>query len=140
MQNSRELRYPSDFGSSRTPGAEGLYPTAFEDKDVGFTMELEPRVGPDGYTIDLIFPPRIVEFQGFVDATKIPKDASEKRIQDLLKTPPKKGTPWQPIFQTREVTTEVTVYNGQTVLLTSPATTNAPGTVILLRARILPPQ
>lgn len=140
MKNSRELRYPSDFESSQTPGAEGLHPTAFEAKDVGFTMELEPRIGMDGYTIDLIFSPRIVEFQGFVDATKIPNGASAKQIQDLLKTPPKKGSAWQPIFQTREGTTEVTVYDGQTVVLTSPPSADAPGTVILLTARILPPQ
>lgn len=140
IKNVRELRYPSDFDKSKTADAEGLYPIAFESRNVGFELEFEPKIGPDGYTIDLVISPRIDEFKGFVDATKIRKDALPEHLQELLKIPPKKGAAWQPVFNSRQVTTEVTVYNGQTVILSSPATPENPGTVILITARILPPQ
>lgn len=139
MQNARALRYPSDFESSRTPEAEGVYPIAFEARDVGFLWEVEPRIGSDGQTIDLSFSPRVVEFQGFIDAARISGNTSREQIREMLKTPPKTGAAWQPVFHSREVTTEVSVRHGHTVVLHSPPAADTPGTVILLTVRILPP-
>ena len=31
------------------------------------TLEVEPIIGPDGYTIDLNLPPQVVEFDGFIN-------------------------------------------------------------------------
>lgn len=139
IQNVRELSYPTEFDRSKIPGDKSLYPTAFETRGVGSELELQPTIGADGHTIGLMFFPRVVEFQGFVDATQIPKDASPEKIKALLKIGPKKGSAWQPIFNSRELRTEITVSDGQTVLLNSPTAARDVFTLILVTARILPP-
>ena len=42
-------------------------PTAFETRNTGVTLEVEPVVGPDGITIDLNLVPQVVEFEGFIN-------------------------------------------------------------------------
>ena len=42
-------------------------PTAFETRNTGVTLEVEPVVGPDGVTIDLNLVPQVVEFEGFIN-------------------------------------------------------------------------
>jgi general secretion pathway protein D len=89
---------------------------------VGITLEVEPTVGPDGYTIDLILSPRVVEFDGFinygspintvvtlVNAVGALGLSANFRVTDNVIN--------KPVFSTREVTTEVTVYDGQTVVM-----------------------
>jgi general secretion pathway protein D len=128
IQIVREFRYPSEFdlpqvtqtaGSIYTP-ATPTTPTGFETKPVGITLEVEPTVGPDGYTIDLILSPRVVEFDGFINYGNAiftvgtafgvlpPVSATLLMTENVIN---------QPVFSTREVTTEVTVYDGQTVML-----------------------
>jgi len=126
IQIVREFRYPSEYdlpqvtqspGSAYTP-ATPTTPTAFETKPVGITLEVEPTVGPDGFTIDLILSPRIVEFDGFINyGSPIRANvnvAGTAITANILVT---LNTINQPVFSTREVTTEVTVYDGQTVVL-----------------------
>ena len=93
-------------------------PTSFETKPVGITLEVEPTVGPDGYTIDLILSPRVVEFDGFINygspiSTVVTVQgfglSSNFLVTDNVIN--------KPVFSTREVTTEVTVYDGQTVVI-----------------------
>lgn len=128
IQIIREFRYPSEYDLpqvTQTPGtaytpATPTSPTAFETKPVGITLEVEPTVGPDGYTIDLILSPRIVEFEGFINygspintvvtlAGVVPVvNANILVTANVIN---------QPVFSSREVTTEVTVYDGQTVVL-----------------------
>ena len=75
IQIVREFRYPTEYDLpqvTQTPGsiytpATPTTPTSFETKPVGITLEVEPTVGPDGYTIDLILSPRVVEFDGFIN-------------------------------------------------------------------------
>lgn len=134
IQIVREFRYPSEFdlpqvtqtpGSIYTPAAPTT-PTAFETKPVGITLEVEPTVGPDGYTIDLVLSPRVVEFDGFINYGS-PINTVVTVIGSFGIGPfiPSISAPFtvtqnvinQPVFSTREVTTEVTVYDGQTVVL-----------------------
>ncbi|HAO94705.1 MAG TPA: type II and III secretion system protein, partial [Verrucomicrobiales bacterium] len=42
-------------------------PTAFETRNTGVTLEIEPNLGPNEYVIDLRFAPEIVEFEGFIN-------------------------------------------------------------------------
>ncbi len=75
IQIIREFRYPTEYDLpqvTQTPGsiytpATPTTPTSFETKPVGITLEVEPTVGPDGYTIDLVLSPRVVEFDGFIN-------------------------------------------------------------------------
>ena len=122
----REFRYPSEYdlpqvtqapGSVYTP-ATPTTPTAFETKTVGINLEVEPTVGPDGYTIDLILSPSITEFDGFINygspINTVVTVAGTGINSDFQVTA---NTINQPVFSVREVTTEVTVYDGQTVVM-----------------------
>ncbi len=134
IQIVREFRYPTEYDLpqvTQTPGsiytpATPTTPTSFETKPVGITLEVEPTVGPDGYTIDLILSPRVVEFDGFINYGS--------QINTVVTLVPSFTAPFifpsvsapfvvtqniinKPVFSTREVTTEVTVYDGQTVVI-----------------------
>lgn len=134
IQIIREFRYPSEYDLPQVSASQGSQftpvvpttPTAFETKPVGITLEVEPTVGPDGFTIDLILSPRVVEFDGFINYGS-PINASVAGVigfvDDVVILSPSEvieATPNiinQPVFSTREVTTEVTVYDGSTVVL-----------------------
>lgn len=134
----REFRYPSEYDLpqiTQTPGAvftpvTPTSPTAFETKPVGIVLEVDPTVGPDGYTIDLVLSPRVVEFEGFINygspisTVATITQGSQDPItgfftinafnQNILVT---ENVINQPVFSSREVTTQVTVYDGATVVL-----------------------
>ncbi len=93
-------------------------PTAFGTRNVGVTLEVEPVVGPDGYTIDLNLVPQVVEFEGFINYGSPIQTQTTNAItgqtQTNIITP---NTINQPVFSTRKVTTSVSVYDGNTVVL-----------------------
>jgi general secretion pathway protein D len=137
----REFRYPTEFtppqipqtfgstGSTSTVGVTTsssnssfpvtpTTPTAFETRNTGVTLEVEPVVGPDGYTIDLNLVPQVVEFEGFINYGSPITSTSTNPItgvsQQNVITP---NVINQPIFSTRKVTTSVSVFDGSTVVL-----------------------
>jgi general secretion pathway protein D len=88
------------------------------------TLEVEPVVGPDGVTIDLNLVPQVVEFEGFINYGSpilSPSTSFFDTLAGVIKTTPQNViTPNvinQPIFSTRKVTTSVSVWDGQTVVL-----------------------
>ena len=140
----REFPYPTDFDPPQIPqtfGATSLNggglgnglgggqaatsassfpvtpttPTTFQVRNTGVTMEVDPVIGEDGYTIDLTLAPEVVEFEGFINygspinssainALGVPTTLTltENRIE-------------QPVFATRKLNTSVTIWDGQTV-------------------------
>ncbi len=136
----REFRYPTQFQPPQIPQTTGggnssgsgmnttinvqpvtpTTPTAFETRNTGVTLEVEPVVGPDGITIDLNLVPQVVEFEGFINygspilAPRIGTLANLIPSSDRVLTP---NIINQPIFSTRKVTTSVSVWDGQTVVL-----------------------
>ena len=114
----RELRYPTEYvlaKDNRTP-----IPTAFETKDVGLTLNIEPLIKPDGRIL-CEMAPEVVEFLGFINyGADRPARTSLKG--DALKEALLPGTETgltinQPVFQTRKVQTAVSLRSGETVLL-----------------------
>lgn len=119
---------PQEFGAINDTSGVGLggsssvnsfpvtpaNPAAFETRNVGVTLEVDPQIGPDGYTIDLNLSPEVVEFEGFINygspifsggvANGVPVriELTENRIE-------------MPVFATRRVSTAVTIWDGQTV-------------------------
>src|SRR5207244_11123546 len=93
-------------------------PTAFETRNTGVTLEVEPVVGPDGVTIDLNLVPQVVEFEGFINY-----GSPIKTVQPTLLGTTAQAVVLtdnvinQPIFSARKVTTSVSVWDGQTVVL-----------------------
>jgi general secretion pathway protein D len=129
----REFRYPTQFTPPQVPNITGggsgttialsavtpTTPTAFETRNTGVTLEVEPVVGPDGTTIDLNLVPQVVEFEGFINyGSPIfginPSFISGVVNSQVLLT---ENVINQPIFSTRKVTTSVSVYDGATVVL-----------------------
>ena len=133
----REFKYPTEFSAPQIPqtigatGGGGLgggssasfpvtptTPTAFEKRDVGVTLEVEPTIGPDGYSIDMQLAPQVVEFEGFINYGSPIQTTSTNPLTGAsttnVLTP---NTINQPIFSTRKVTTNVTVFDGATVVL-----------------------
>jgi general secretion pathway protein D len=133
----REFRYPTQFQPPQIPQTVGstsgtvggttsvpitpTTPTAFETRNTGVTLEVEPVVGPDGMTIDLNLVPQVVEFEGFINyGSPILAPPAVNPLTGTLLTSSTVLTPNvinQPIFSTRKVTTSVSVWDGQTVVL-----------------------
>jgi general secretion pathway protein D len=148
----RNFPYPTEFNPPEPPTAsdgtvlaavtsEGFIsqgmvtpstPTAFETRDIGVTLEVEPVVGPDNYTIDLNLSPEVVEFEGFINYGSPILGPSIPFVTlptiPIPITVPVPGAPIttsvltdnvinQPIFSTRKVTTSVSIWDGQTVAL-----------------------
>jgi len=135
----REFRYPTQFQPPQIPqnfrsditdntvgtsgSSSGAFPvtpttpTAFETRNTGVTLEVEPVVGPDGITIDLNLVPQVVEFEGFINYGSPIQTTSTNflgQTSTVILTP---NVINQPIFSTRKVTTSVSVWDGQTVVL-----------------------
>src|SRR5438067_454189 len=140
----REFRYPTQFTEPKVPDIQGRgssssvtttialpvvgpsTPSNFETRNTGVTLEVEPVVGPDGVTIDLNLVPQVVEFEGFINYGSPIKTVNPALLgfspSTLLGTTTQSITLTdnvinQPIFSTRKVTTSVSVWDGQTVVL-----------------------
>ena len=141
---AREFPYPTEFNPPEPPPptssgtgnvvtppngsfvSQGVVtpstPTAFETRNLGVTLEVEPIIGPDGYTIDLNLSPEVVEFDGFINYGS---PINRTHPQHLLRFPIRsiqspvltENVINQPIFSTRKVTTSVSIWDGQTVAL-----------------------
>jgi general secretion pathway protein D len=127
----RDFRYPTEFEPPQVSGTNGSQytpvvpntPAGWETKHTGITLEVEPTVGPDNYTIELVLAPRVIEFEGFINYGN-PINATVQYVDPLAIIPRPSGTfeatpntMNQPVFSTREVTTQVSIYDGQTVVL-----------------------
>ena len=133
----REFRYPSQFDPPQLSAATGSTyapvvpnsPSAWETKNTGITLEVEPTVGPDSYTIELRLAPRVIEFDGFINygnpinatvAQAFLLGTGDAAVAILGPSTTFEATPNtinQPVFSTREVETQVSVYDGQTVVM-----------------------
>ena len=129
---TRKFPYPRDYSPPQVPQNQGsgqqpatpATPTSFETRNVGVQLEVEPTVGPDGYTIELSLSPQITEFLGFVNyGAPIYTDAPYRSTltgEAIIGTKSVMLTANnidQPVFSVRQVDTQVTVYDGQTVVL-----------------------
>ena len=128
---TRKFPYPKDYSPPTIPQSQSgggspatpATPTSFETRNVGVQLEVEPTVGPDGYTIELSLSPQITEFQGFVNygtpiQTLGPINTLGGIFTGLTKTVTlTPNTINQPVFSVRQVDTQVTLYDGQTVAL-----------------------
>lgn len=145
----REFRYPTQFDPPQIPQTvnSGTFtpvtpttPSSFEMRPLGIELEVEPTIGPDGFTIELVLSPRVTEFDGFINyGSPIYTSAQtvNQGIVDQVATGIAGGTTEvvgqilgeptsvlvsdnvinQPVFSVRQVTTNVTIYDGQTVVL-----------------------
>lgn len=122
----REFIYPTEYDPPEIPdqigtlsaaavgGATGSIPVtpanpaAFETKNTGVTMEVDPVIGADGFTIDLNLSPEVVEFDGFINYGSPIIDPSTQNVitPNIIN---------MPVFASRKITTALTIWDGQTV-------------------------
>ena len=127
----REFLYPTEFaapeaqasaGSQFTPSVPTA-PSGWTMKPTGITLEVVPTLGPDNYTIDLELAPRVIEFDGFINyGSPINATVQAQGIYSAIAPTSTTfeataNTINQPVFSVREVTTQVSVYDGQTVVM-----------------------
>ncbi len=131
----RELRYPKTYTPPQVPQvAPGASPGAvavsvvtpttpqdWETRNTGVTLEVEPVVGGDNTTIDLNLVPQVVEFEGFINygspINGIGVTTLAGAISFSTPIPLTENVINQPVFSTRKVTTSVSVWDGQTVVI-----------------------
>ena len=136
----REFRYPSTFTPPQVPSISSstgttvvggsttvpvvvtpTTPQNWETRNTGVTLEVEPVVGENATTIDLNLVPQVVEFEGFINYGSPINAVGVNTIAGAISTSvPVRLTDNvinQPVFSTRKVTTSVSVYDGQTVVI-----------------------
>jgi general secretion pathway protein D len=117
---AQEMIYPESYGDieSNVSGGDNSTsisvtagtPQDFTKRNVGVELSVTPNVENDD-TISLILEPRVTEFEGFVEYG----GTSIAVAGNTTVTVP--AGFYQPIFSTREITTEVTVFDGATVVM-----------------------
>lgn len=118
---AQELRYPESYGdiestvSSNNNGGAAISITAgtpedFVVRNVGVELAVTPNVENDD-TISLILEPRVTEFEGFVEYG----GPSVALASGTTVTVP--AGFYQPVFSTREISTEVTIFDGATIVM-----------------------
>lgn len=143
-ENYQPPQVPQNTGSGSTqvggivqeqdPVVTPSFPENFVTRQLGVTLVVEPVVGPDGYTIDLKLSPEVVDFDGFVNYGS-PILAPQRNLvggaaalalnpltvlnanQFFTPTLLTDNVINQPIFSVRKVTTDVSIWDGQTVAL-----------------------
>jgi general secretion pathway protein D len=131
----REFRYPTTFTQPQVPAISSsttivggvvpvvvtpTTPQTFETRNTGVTLEVEPVVGPDGLTIDLNLVPQVVEFEGFINYGSPINAVGVNTVGVISTSAPvllTENVINQPVFSTRKVTTNVSVWDGQTVVI-----------------------
>jgi general secretion pathway protein D len=131
----REFRYPRTYTQPQVPqigsttgGNNNVVPVVvtpttpqdWETRNTGVTLEVEPVVGGDSTTIDLNLIPQVVEFEGFINYGSPINAVGVNTVGVISTSVPvllTQNVINQPVFSTRKVTTSVSVYDGQTVVL-----------------------
>lgn len=90
-------------------------PTAFEMRQLGVILEVEPVIGEDG-SVELTLAPTITDFEGFVNYGSPISRASPSGVtgsENLIT----ENRILQPIFKTSKTATSVRVWDGSTIML-----------------------
>ena len=124
---AQEMRYPESYGdieatvsqasssgssdsSSSAIAITAGTPQDFVTRNVGVELAVTPNVENDD-TISLILEPKVTEFDGFVEY-----GGTSVAVSGETTVTVPSGF-YQPIFSVREIETEVTVYDGATVVM-----------------------
>jgi hypothetical protein len=121
----REFRYASEW--KRDEEKQLWAPAAWETRNCGVTLEVEPSVSDDG-SISLVTTPQVVQFLGWrdPDSGKILSVKRAGRLLDWKNVPgPDTTTPGTkfgkqrllPVFSARKIETKVTLQPGEALLV-----------------------
>ncbi len=114
----REIRYPTTFeiiipqasGSTTTGNQESrayVQPGDFETKELGVILSVTPTLANDNYSIDLRMQPQVLELVEWLNyGYTVPLAAGDQFV----------NMP-QPVFHVRDIFTDITIWDGQTVVM-----------------------
>jgi general secretion pathway protein D len=142
IRMTRDFPFPTDYSPPQQPGRDGsggnnnpplgivvastfvspATPIAFGNQTLGVSLDVTPQIGADNYTIDMSLQPSVSDFDGFIDYGS--PIEGPRAVLPTLDNPSGIGTYTitenqinQPVFSIRRVTTNVTIWDGQTVAL-----------------------
>ncbi|MES2476845.1 MAG: Amuc_1098 family type IV pilus outer membrane protein [Verrucomicrobiota bacterium] len=90
-------------------------PTAFDTRNTGVTLEIEPTIGENDFVIDLRFVPEIVEFEGFINYGSPIQSPGTDALGNPVTSVITENRIEMPVFSARRVNTALTIYDGYTV-------------------------
>jgi general secretion pathway protein D len=120
IQVIERLKYPANyevraenFGTTSS-GNQSLIryiivPSEFDEEKVGVILAVEPTVSADKTTIELKMNPQVVELSTWKDY------GYDSPTVDP--THPQHVALWQPIFRARTITTQISIWDGETVVM-----------------------
>ncbi|MBK1881179.1 type II and III secretion system protein [Luteolibacter pohnpeiensis] len=133
----REFIYPTEYEPPELPNSvdatggttsvglggssSGIFPvtpatpTAFETRNTGVTLEIEPTIGANDLMIDLRFAPEIVEFEGFINYGSPIQSPSSNVLGEPVTVTITDNRIEMPVFSSRRVSTALTIFDGYTV-------------------------
>jgi general secretion pathway protein D len=123
IQVVKEIIYPTEFEVTQpTMNTDGnvtmspvVTPGTFTTRETGVILNVTPTVGPDGYTIDLVMAPEVAELVDWIQygsqITVTTGIIGARQENTYLFNMP------QPIFTSRNVTTSIVIWDGQTVVM-----------------------
>jgi len=123
IQVVKEIIYPTEFDVTQpTMNSDGnvtmspvVTPGTFETRETGVILNVTPTVGPDGYTLDLVMAPEVAELVDWIQyGSQITVETGiigAKQQNTYLFNMP------MPIFTSRNVTTSIVIWDGQTVVM-----------------------
>lgn len=123
IQVVKEIIYPTEFDVTQpTMNTDGnvtmspvVTPGQFQTRETGVILNVTPTVGPDGYTIDLVMAPEVAELVDWIQyGSEITVETGiigARQSNTYLFNMP------QPVFTSRNVTTSIVIWDGQTVVM-----------------------
>jgi general secretion pathway protein D len=131
----REFIYPTEYEPPELPNSVGTgfldtgglggtastfpvtpaTPTAFETRNTGVTLEIEPTIADNDLVIDLRFVPEIVEFEGFINYGSPIQSTGSDALGNVIPITITENRIEMPVFSSRRVNTQLTIYDGYTV-------------------------
>ncbi len=129
IQVVTEIIYPTEFRvteptvAASASGGGGLVtpptvtPDNFETRGTGVILNVTPTVGPDGYTIDLSLAPEVselidwIQYGSRISIPSFDPATNSVEMRDFTYNIP------QPVFASRNVTTSIVIWDGQTVVM-----------------------
>lgn len=125
LRSGRDFIYPTEYEPPELPNNATIgspvtpaHPTAFETRELGYSISVEPTVSEDRNYINLTVNPSIVSFDGFIDygspvfSPILNAITGNVNLQEL--TP---NDILVPIFKNTTLNTSVTLQDGATMVL-----------------------
>jgi type II secretory pathway component GspD/PulD (secretin) len=115
LSNAAEAK-PTQLVPGQIVAATPATPSEFEMRPIGFRMEVDPVVTPEG-AIEVNMLPEMIAFEGFVNyGSPIKAVAADKdgKLQEVILT---QNPITQPLFSSSKVKTSLTMQSGQCVIL-----------------------